>query len=72
MSPAQYVIEKIGGLTKTARALSIPVTTVQGWKERGRVPQEHWTNLIAAAHDEGKKLQLEDFLREHEDEASAA
>lgn len=69
VSPAHYVIGKLGGLTKTANALGMPVTTVQGWKDRKRVPQDHWEMLIAAAKKRGVALSLSDFLREHEDEA---
>lgn len=74
LSPAAYVIRKIGGLTKTATALGIPVTTVQGWKDRGSVPQKHWAPLIEAAKNEGETIDLVDFLKDHdaEDEEQAA
>jgi hypothetical protein len=66
VSPAHYVIGKLGGLTKTATALGIPVTTVQGWKDRNRIPQDHWQKLISAAKGEGFTIVLADFLRDHE------
>ena len=66
VSPAQFVIGKLGGLTKTANAIGVPVTTVQGWKERGSIPQSHWLNLIEAASSIGEQLQLSDFLNQHE------
>lgn len=69
VSPAHYVIGKLGGLTKTANALGIPVTTVQGWRDRKRIPQDHWQTLIAAAKAEGFRLTLADFLQEHEIDA---
>lgn len=78
ISGAEYVIGRFGGLAKTARALSeqtgdkFPVTTVQGWKDRKRVPQEHWSNLISAARALGFEITLEDFLKEHAQEAEAA
>lgn len=74
LSPGAYVVRTIGGLTKTATALGIPVTTVQGWKDRGSVPQKHWPALIDAAKAEGKTLNLTDFLNDHEvdDEEQAA
>lgn len=80
LNPAEYVISKCGGLTKTAKGLStperrVPVTTVQGWKERGKVPQEWWLPLIDLAKSEGEEIAIEDFLREHpepvSDEAAA-
>ena len=67
VSPAHYVIGKLGGLTKTANALSIPVTTVQGWKVRERIPQDHWQTLIAVAKADGITLGLADFLKQHDD-----
>jgi len=65
ISPAAYVIDAIGGLTKTSNATGVPVTTVQGWKVRGVVPQKHWTSLIEAARAEGRVIELADFLKEH-------
>lgn len=65
MTPAEYVIDKFGGLTGTARAVGLPVSTVQGWKERGRIPQQYWRQLIDAAtklKDREKLIRLEDFL----------
>jgi hypothetical protein len=70
VSPAHYVIGKLGGLTKTANALNMPVTTVQGWKTRERIPQDHWQTLIAVAKDDGITLTLADFLSRHEDPAA--
>lgn len=69
-SPAEFVIKSIGGLTKTANAIGRPVTTVQGWKERGRIPQEHWLPLIEAAAANGNPVGFTDFLNEHPEERS--
>ncbi len=74
-SPAQYVIGKFGGLTGTSKAIAVPVTTVQGWAERGRIPQDHWKALIGAAKARDKLITFEDFLIDHPEqpeEASAA
>lgn len=65
VSPAQFVIDKFGGLTKTANAIGIGVTTVQGWKARGTIPQTHWLRLIEAAEREGETIDLADFLCAH-------
>jgi len=81
LSPAAYVIRKLGGLTKTAskiktpdRPEGLPVSTVQGWQLRGRIPQDHWAQCIEAAAAEGETIDLADFLNDHivEDEESAA
>lgn len=61
-SPADKVISTFGTLTKTAMALGKPITTVQGWKDRKRIPPEHWREIIAAAEAAGKKLTLDDFI----------
>ena len=68
LSPADYVIGKLGGLTKTANKLGLAVSTVQGWKIRKRIPQDHWAPAIEAAEAEGHQLALADFLKEHEAE----
>ncbi len=65
ISPAGYVIRKLGGLTKTANKLGLAVSTVQGWQIRGRIPQDHWEPAIAAAEADGDKIELADFLKDH-------
>jgi hypothetical protein len=62
-TPAHYVIGKFGGLTKTANALGLAVSTVQGWQGRGRIPQDHWEVIIKAARDIGEKLEFSDFIQ---------
>lgn len=64
---AADIVKKFGGITGTARALSMPgkpfaVSTVQGWVERGRIPDAHWIALIAAAKANGQELSVVDFL----------
>ncbi|HEV7436113.1 MAG TPA: hypothetical protein VGO22_14730 [Pseudorhizobium sp.] len=66
-TPAEFIINELGGLTKTARLLStdekaFPISTVQGWKDRGKIPQEHWLPLIEAAKGDGKAIDLSMFL----------
>lgn len=72
LTPTQTIIKSLGGLTGTARALStedkqFPISTVQGWKERDKIPQEYWLTLIDAAKAAGKDLSLSDFLGVSED-----
>lgn len=62
VTAAEHVIEKFGGLTKLARALDCAVSTVQGWKERGRIPQEHWLSIIDAGRASDIDLSLEEFV----------
>lgn len=65
ISPAEYVIAKFGGLTATAKAIGRPVTTVQGWKDRGQIPQSYWTQLLGVGVDRGLQLEVSDFLNRH-------
>lgn len=71
LTGAQYVIGRTGGLTKTAADLSekigerVPVTTVQGWRDRNRIPQDQWMNLMDLAAASGKPVELGDFLVDH-------
>jgi hypothetical protein len=65
LSPAAFVISALGGLTETARAIGRPVTTVQGWKDRGRIPQDYWLELIGAGQTLGVTIEVADFLKNH-------
>ncbi len=50
MENAQRIIDRFGGLTKTARALGHRhVTTVQGWKNKGSIPSWRMFEIEAAA-----------------------
>ena len=69
---AHFVIMKFGGLSKTARALDLPVTTVQGWKDRKVIPTDHWFKVIAALKAIDVDFSVEDFLREHKVKGEAA
>lgn len=69
MNPAEKLIAKLGGLTATAKLLStdergFSVSTVQGWKVRGHIPEKYWLRLIGAAGNVGITLLSEDFVRE--------
>lgn len=38
-----------GGCNGTARALNLTPSTVQYWVDQGRIPQDRWDAIIAAA-----------------------
>lgn len=66
-TPAENIINKLGGLTKTARLLStdekqFPISTVQGWKDRGEIPQKHWAKLMEAGRELNVPISLSEFL----------
>lgn len=67
-NPADNIINLLGGLTKTASLLSteekrMPVTTVQGWKGRGKIPQEWWKPIMDVAREQGVDIDLPMFLQ---------
>ncbi|WP_187967917.1 carph-isopro domain-containing protein [Aquibium microcysteis] len=61
-NPAARVIGMMGGLTKLARAIDAPVTTVQAWKTRGEIPQRYWGGIFEAAKATSIDLKIEDFV----------
>ncbi|ASY62485.1 hypothetical protein SJ05684_c10270 [Sinorhizobium sojae CCBAU 05684] len=67
ISPAEKIIEALGGLSKTARLLStddkdFAISTVQGWKERKRIPQDYWERLIAVGKVAGVEITADMLL----------
>ncbi len=54
--PVDAVIERFGGIRPMASKLDVPVTTVQGWKERGQIPERRWPEIEAAAARHGVSL----------------
>src|SRR5206468_5545525 len=47
--PALPVIQRFGGIRPMAQKLGVPVSTVQGWKERGGIPANRREEVLAAA-----------------------
>jgi len=47
--PTGGIIDRFGGIRPMATKLAIPVTTVQGWKKRGIIPQVRHADIFAAA-----------------------
>jgi DNA-binding transcriptional regulator YdaS (Cro superfamily) len=54
MVTVSEIIATLGGLTKVARLLGRPVTTVQKWRDSRRIPPEHWLALVRHAHSIGR------------------
>jgi len=65
VSGAEYVIYKLGGLTKAAKLIRKPITTVQSWKARTQIPQKHWDAIITAAKSIDIDLTYLDFCEPH-------
>jgi hypothetical protein len=47
--PTGGIIDRFGGIRPMATKLAVPVTTVQGWKKRGIIPQVRHADILAAA-----------------------
>ncbi|HEY6335977.1 MAG TPA: uroporphyrinogen-III synthase [Alphaproteobacteria bacterium] len=55
-SQAMRTIRAFGGIRPMAAKLGVPVTTVQGWKERGTIPEQRVAEVLAAAAKHGVAL----------------
>ena len=53
---AERVIEAFGGLTKTHKATGWPISTIQGWKDSGRIPDWRRDGIIEAARNSNISL----------------
>ena len=60
-TPAQRVIRRFGGIRPMAQKLGVPVSTVQGWKERGVIPSGRRDEVMAAAQRHGFSLDPADL-----------
>lgn len=57
---AARIIEKFGGIRPMATKMGVPVTTVQGWKQRNAIPLSRREDIVQAAKENG--VDLEDLL----------
>jgi hypothetical protein len=48
----EAIVDLFGGIRPMATKLDTPVTTVQGWKKRGLIPQARHADILAAAQRE--------------------
>ncbi len=62
MNQAEHIISRFGGTTATARATGNPVTTVQGWKKRGRIPAKQQPIVLHAGQALDPPLSPADFF----------
>ncbi len=49
LANAEAIIERFGGIRPMASKMSVPVTTVQGWKKRNVIPENRRDDVIRAA-----------------------
>ncbi len=57
--PDGEIIERFGGIRPMASKLGVAVTTVQGWKERGHIPEGRFPQIVAAAAEHGVDIGVE-------------
>lgn len=60
IEPAEQVIERFGGIRPMANKMSVPVTTVQGWKKRNVIPGNRREDVIRAARQ--NNIEISDIL----------
>ena len=53
MNDIDDIIKKFGGLRPMSSKINVPVSTIQGWKKRGRIPKSRHADIQSAAqlHD---------------------
>lgn len=62
MSYSIAIIEKFGGTRKFAAALDLPPSTVQSWKDTGRIPSKHQQAVLDRARENNVELSPADFF----------
>lgn len=72
MSYVSKIIETFGGVRPMARAINRPVSTVQSWKDRGSIPDDHKFTVLTSAKGLGLHLDRSDFFPLPEQEQGAA
>jgi len=55
-SATDRIVAAFGGIRPMAHKLGMPVTTVQGWKKRGAIPQQRHETIRDAAREHGIEL----------------
>lgn len=53
---AEAIIERFGGIRPMATKTGVPVTTVQGWKERNQIPENRRADILKAAAEHNVDL----------------
>lgn len=72
MSYVAHIVQIFGGVRPMARALGRPVSTVQSWKDRQSIPDDHKPEVLRIAHSLGYPIVREDFFPTTESSEDAA
>ena len=62
MGYSAKIIAKFAGTRRLASALGIPPSTVQSWKDTGRIPARHQQNVLSNARELGLDVTPNDFF----------
>ncbi|WP_425291303.1 carph-isopro domain-containing protein [Cohaesibacter gelatinilyticus] len=63
MKNVRNIVERFGGLSAMARALGHKhPTTIQGWRDKDRIPHWRWDEVKKAARR--KKIKISDLFAE--------
>jgi hypothetical protein len=52
-------------IPEMAEDIGVPHGRVKKWRQRRRIPDEYWSDLVSAASRKGKKLSADDLLGIH-------
>jgi transposase-like protein len=68
-SPAEKIVERLGGSTKVAAIVGVNRTQVWRWRREkeaggtgGLIPHQHYAKLLAYAQEHGIPLTGDDFM----------
>jgi len=59
------IFEKVS-MKSLSRMMDVPVSTIQGWKERGRIPSWHWKDVLETTKEAGIDVTVEDLVSAEE------
>lgn len=66
MTAHQKLIHQLGGYRAVAEKLSAPLTTVNSWMARGRIPAIRFPAIVELAKREGIQVELAELHRHYE------
>lgn len=64
MNPVQKIVERFGSLSAMARAVGVPVSTAQWWRDNGVIPARRQAALLRAGAKLDPPLSPADLIME--------